>query len=286
MPGYPPHDGDDHDDDEPEPKRRKKNLYASWKSEGDEGEDQNSLKSTENKRAKERERRRHISVSIDDLRRVIPLRFQKERLNQVATMAMAVDYIRYLQQHIVDLEAALAQRRGYDPAAFSAPPIGGPGENSPPKMAPGADLKMQQAFPRQMMGAPVGYPPMMHPYAQHPMSPMMQRDFPNPAGFGMPPNYQMPGVLPPGQVGSPGGQMPPGQFPEESMVDMQHRRVDRPPGYEVKQEPLMQGGMSQSGEFRADQMEQQQQPLPTQSQTHNVGAGAVPLGANPFSHLG
>lgn len=88
------------------------------RSEGDEADDQNLSKSTENKRAKERERRRHISVSIDDLRRVIPLRFQKERLNQVATMAMAVDYIRYLQQHIVELEAALAQRRGYEGIFF------------------------------------------------------------------------------------------------------------------------------------------------------------------------
>jgi hypothetical protein len=89
-------------------------LICSGGDDAEDPEESQLSKSTENKRAKERERRRHISVSIDDLRRVIPLRFQKERLNQVATMAMAVDYIRYLQQHIIDLEASVAQRRGFD----------------------------------------------------------------------------------------------------------------------------------------------------------------------------
>lgn len=112
---------DDGESSEPDTKRRK--IYASWKDEND-GEEQTVHKSSENKRAKERERRRHISVSIDDLRRAIPPRFQKDRLNQVATMALAVDYIKHLQQHIFELESALAQTRRYEnnpPVAYVLP---------------------------------------------------------------------------------------------------------------------------------------------------------------------
>eukprot|EP01127_Copromyxa_protea_P012083 TRINITY_DN3110_c0_g1_i2.p1 TRINITY_DN3110_c0_g1~~TRINITY_DN3110_c0_g1_i2.p1 ORF type:complete len:222 (-),score=34.11 TRINITY_DN3110_c0_g1_i2:143-808(-) len=54
---------------------------------------------------KERERRKIISDSIIQLRNVIPLSFNGDKLNQVSTMTLAIKYIRSLQERIIELEA-------------------------------------------------------------------------------------------------------------------------------------------------------------------------------------
>jgi len=149
------HTGEDkyhsQDDDEPSPKRRKKDPNNAWND-----EDDSFHKSTENKRAKERERRRHISGSIDDLRRCIPPRFHKERLNQVATMAMAVEYIRHLQQHAAELEAALErQSRGFEGGYSNFPSAGFGNQSSGFPNYPGyrgsgpGDIKRENSEPKR-----------------------------------------------------------------------------------------------------------------------------------------
>lgn len=73
----------------------------------EEGPESEENYSVENKRAKERERRRLISDSIEELRRVLPPSFlQQRKLNQVSTMSLAVEYIKSLQQRLAELEAA------------------------------------------------------------------------------------------------------------------------------------------------------------------------------------
>lgn len=53
---------------------------------------------------KERERRKIISDSITQLRSAIPLSFNGDKLNQVNTMTLAIKYIKFLQDRIVELE--------------------------------------------------------------------------------------------------------------------------------------------------------------------------------------
>lgn len=54
---------------------------------------------------KERERRKIISDSIIQLRNVIPLSFNGDKLNQVSTMTLAIKYIKFLQDRIMELES-------------------------------------------------------------------------------------------------------------------------------------------------------------------------------------
>jgi hypothetical protein len=58
---------------------------------------------------KERERRKIISDSIVQLRNVIPLSFNGDKLNQVTTMTLAIKYIKYLQEKIAELEGTYDQ---------------------------------------------------------------------------------------------------------------------------------------------------------------------------------
>eukprot|EP01120_Amphizonella_sp_Union-15-10_P011462 TRINITY_DN4869_c0_g1_i1.p1 TRINITY_DN4869_c0_g1~~TRINITY_DN4869_c0_g1_i1.p1 ORF type:complete len:353 (-),score=90.01 TRINITY_DN4869_c0_g1_i1:184-1134(-) len=68
---------------------------------------QRKLESNALKKVKERQRRSKMSQSIQHLRKLVPHCQQEKKLNQSAVMSRTVDYIRYLQERVSELERQL-----------------------------------------------------------------------------------------------------------------------------------------------------------------------------------